>query len=204
MTEMKCPKCGTERLESHQFCPNCGFNYRSAKAEIKLQPKQDSRSRRLEYLVIIGAILITAVAYNVYRAVVKTSNPAAVPQESTVRTQESYEDLVKAGNGFMDKQQFEPAVQKYQQALAIDSLHPDVIVDLGACFHGLGENEEAVFQFQRALRMNPNHPIALYNMGVVSLTVGDTTATRKWWNHYLEVAGDAPQAKVVKEQLSKM
>ena len=64
------------------------------------------------------------------------------------------------------------------------------MVDLGACYHAIGDNDKASFNFRRALALNPKHPVALFNMGVVSLTVGDTSAARTWWTKYLTVATD--------------
>ncbi len=104
----------------------------------------------------------------------------------------------------MDREMYDKAIPQYEQALTMDSLQPDVMVDLGACYHALGENDKADFQFHRALAINPNHPVALFNMGVVSLSVGDTASARNWWTKYLDVATDQQQMQAVREQLGKM
>jgi tetratricopeptide (TPR) repeat protein len=151
---------------------------------------QQKRNSRRDILILLIAVILIALVYNV---VVWSGSGSA-----------KFEDLVKAGNDLMDKQDFEQAILQYQKALAADSLHPEIMVDLGACYHAVGMNDEATQQFRRALSLDPKQPIALFNMGVVSLTVGDTAATKAWWGKYLEVSGDGPEAATVREQLQKM
>ncbi len=104
----------------------------------------------------------------------------------------------------MDNGQYPMAIQQYERALAIDSLHPDIMVDLGACYHGIGEDEEAVFHFKRALALEPNHLIATFNMGVVALGVADTVGAKMWWSKYLELAPNGPQAEMLRKQLQSL
>ncbi len=99
---------------------------------------------------------------------------------------------------------YDHAIPQYERALNLDSLQPDIMVDLGACYHALGENEEAVLQFNRALAQDSLHAVALFNMGVAELGMADTTAAKMWWNKFLKVAGDMPQADMVRRQLQEL
>jgi len=201
MTQLQCPKCGAPREVRHQFCPNCGFDYRQTGSAEPAGPPQSSRNRRREIIILALVVILTAVVYNVVTALVGHERPAAPATSAATPILQS---AIQTGNGFMDQGMFDKAIPQYEQALAIDSLQPDILVDLGACYHALGENDKADVQFRRALAINPRHPVALFNMGVVSLTVGDTASARNWWTKYLDVGTDQQQMQAVRDQLGKM
>lgn len=209
----KCPRCSAQRSSDYKFCPQCGVNYEALLRVKQPKPKKESaQRRRWEYAAVIGIVLFVAVAYNVYVAAKKNTVPAAVPPEQQQQTLQStttpvgknFDEIVKSGHGFMDNGQFPAAIQQYERALAIDSLQPDIMVDLGACYHAIGDDEEARFQFGRALAIEPHHAIALFNMGVVALGVADTVNAKMWWTRFLETAPDNPQAEMIRKQLQTM
>lgn len=209
----KCPRCSAPRSSEHKFCPQCGANYEAVLRVKQSRPKKEAaRSRRWEYAAIIGVIIIVAVAYNVYVAAKKNTVPVNTPPQqqqslqSTVQPPvgNNFDEIVKSGHGFMDNGAFPMAISQYERALAIDSLHPDIMVDMGACYHSLGENDEAMYQFRRALAIEPHHAIALFNMGVVTLGLADTVEAKKWWTKFIEVAPENPQAEMIRKQLQSM
>lgn len=201
MTQAQCPKCGAPREKHHQFCPSCGFDYRQATSPKPAAPRQSNSARRRDFITLALVAVAAAVVYNLVAALIKPDRPVAPTKTATAPV---LQNVIQAGHDFMDHGQFEQAISQYEQALMMDSLQPDIMVDLGACYHGIGENAKADFQFRRALAMKPKHPVALFNMGVVSLSVGDTTSARNWWTQYLEVATDQRQIQAVRERLSKM
>jgi len=173
--------------------------------------KESIQRRRWEYAAIIGVVVIVAVVYNVWVAAKKNTVPVSAPpagtqtrQSTTTPVGNTFDEIVKSGHSFMDNGQYPMAIQQYERALALDSLHPDILVDLGACYHGIGEDEEAVLQFKRALAMEPNHLIATFNMGVVALGIADTVGAKLWWGKYLELAPNSPQAETLRKQLQSM
>ncbi len=161
---------------------------------------QSSRNRRRDIVILVLAVIATVVVYNLVSSLIDRDRTPSLETATPL----SLQDVVQTANGFMDQGMFDRAVVHYQQALALDSLQPDIMVDLGACYHALGENDKAALQFQRALTISPGHSVALFNMGVVSLTAGDTASARDWWMKYLDVATDSQQIQAVREQLSKM
>ena len=201
MTQTQCPKCDAPREKHYQFCPSCGFDYHQTTSPKPAAPRQSNRARRREIIILALVVVVTAVAYNVVAALVGRDRPIA-PVNTTVTP--VLKNVIQAGNDFMDHEMFDKAIPQYEQALSMDSLQPDIMVDLGACYHALGENDKADLQFHRALAINPKHPVALFNMGVVSLSVGDTVSARNWWTKYLDVATDQQQMQAVREQLGKM
>ncbi len=202
MTEQQCPKCGAPRQPQHLFCPSCGFSYEKKKKSVKPVAKSGKNPVR-EIVIIAVAVILTAVVYAAVSSMMHGGKPEAAKPE-TMAGKPMLQDLVQAGNDYMDHQVWDKAIAQYEQALMLDTLQPDVMVDLGACYHAIGENEKAAFQFQRALKQNPRHQIALFNLGIVAMTIGDTAGARSWWTKYLAVGTDSQQVKMVREQLSKL
>jgi tetratricopeptide (TPR) repeat protein len=201
MTITQCPICSAPREVQHQFCPSCGFDYRQTRSAETAARPQSSSDRRRDIIILALVVIVTAAAYNIVAALAGHDKPAVPATSSGIPVLQS---VIQAGHGFMDQGQFDKAIPQYEQALAMDSLQPDIMVDLGACYHAINVNDKAEYQFRRALAINPKHPVALFNMGVVSLTVNDTASARNWWTKYLEVATDQQQMQAVRDQLSKM
>lgn len=206
-----CPRCGRENTEKNNFCPNCGGKL-TAPADIERRRKKESAQRkRWEWAILVGVIAMTAIVYNVIRSAQENTEPMQATQQQEQRATNalagnaSFAEIISAGHNNMDQGMYRQAIAHYERALSIDSLHPDIMVDLGACYHAIGEEEEAAFQFKRALQQDPDHDIAHYNMGVVSYTSGDVEAAREWWNKFLDIVGeDDPRAAQVREKLKQM
>jgi len=162
-----------------------------------------------EFIFLGALILITLVVYNLWAwsKVDTDSETQAATQTDAMATQEmptDFQGFVQLGNDFMDRGIWDHAIRQYEQAVAIDSTNADVYVDLGACYHAQGDFDDAFKSLKHALRIKPNHPIALFNLGIVELSRADTTAAKQYWNDYVNVAGDTPQANMVRQQLDQM
>jgi tetratricopeptide (TPR) repeat protein len=110
---------------------------------------------------------------------------------------ESYEELVNLGNRFMDNRAYAIAAECYSRAIAIDSLQPDVLVDLGACYHALRQPEKAIKEFERALLIQPDHAIAHFNMGVALSDLNQVDRAVEFWKRFIELAPDSPLADTI-------
>ncbi len=206
-----CPRCGQENTEKHNFCPNCGSRLTAPPRTERRIKRESAQRKRWEWAILAAVVAVTVIVYNVIRTAQASTEPVKpASQQSTSATQvlsgnRSFTQIVADGNKFMDQQMYSQAITQYEKALSIDSLHPDVLVDLGACYHYLGEDKEAELQSLRALQQDPNHDVAHYNMGVIKFTQGDFVAAKKWWIQFLQIVGDDdPRAASVREQLQKM
>ena len=56
----------------------------------------------------------------------------------------------------------------YEQALEIEAEHPQLLVNLGLCYRGLGRFEDALVSFEEAIRLDPENWQSLFNTVVVA------------------------------------
>lgn len=131
-----------------------------------------------------------------------TSTTAAMPRDQ-LQLPTSYDSLVAAGHMMMDQQNFLVASEAYARALALDSSSVDIIVDYGACLHGIGMPDRAIQEFRRALVKSPQHPIAHFNMGVVFLGAQQLDSARFYWSRYIEIEPQGPGADRARQLLAE-
>ena len=62
-----------------------------------------------------------------------------------------------------DRQNWTPAIEHYEQAIALGADNPDVRTDLGNCFRFLGQGQKALEQYEIAQKENPLHENSLFN-----------------------------------------
>jgi tetratricopeptide (TPR) repeat protein len=197
MPEKFCPNCGKETEASAKYCSNCGQDL-SAKTGPKV------RGGKLDNLIIIGVIALTVLIYVVYQVVTSHSEPETQagrppvdshPPEVNMQAflenlPEEHGALVGMGNELMDRGQYQLAIECYSRALSQKPVDPHVRVDMGACYHALGDNERAIQEFKTALEHNPEHEVAKFNLGIVYSLLGDREQAAQWWRKLL--AQDPP------------
>jgi tetratricopeptide (TPR) repeat protein len=150
-------------------------------------------------LAVIGLLAVL-----VYNVIIRDKGDGLHAERPAELVQPRPTDAVALGNQFMDQGLYDHAIVQYKRALTVDSLQPDVMVDLGSCYHAIGDNQEALEYIRRALQQEPEHQIAWFNLGVVQLSRADTAAAKEAWNTYLEMAGNTPQAKMIRRQLNRL
>ncbi|MCK4856452.1 MAG: tetratricopeptide repeat protein [candidate division Zixibacteria bacterium] len=159
------------------------------------------QTRRRDYLILAVLAVVSVVAYNL---AAHHNRLESFPAAETATTDSQFETSVSQGNNFMDRGLYDHAIRQYRQALELDSLHLEVMIDLGACYHAIGRFREAVFHLEHALALAPDHRVALFNLGVVHLARADTSACRTYWQRFLEVVGDEPEAEVIRRKLEEL
>jgi tetratricopeptide (TPR) repeat protein len=84
------------------------------------------------------------------------------PQNADLKTQ--------IGNIYYDLNQFEKAIEFYQQSLKIRPQDPNVETDLATSFHYLGQDDKALEILDKILGYSPNFSQALFNKGIVLIS----------------------------------
>lgn len=177
----------------------------------------------LSWIVIFVAGFLAGILFSAWRldVVGKVSGP---PPESSSRAADSQRDkriaalekmvaadpgnikaLIQLGNDYFDSGKHQKAVDVYQKVLKIQPRNTNVLTDLGVSFRKMGKPQQAVEAFQKALEIDPNQPVALFNLGIVYRDdLKDLPAALKAWETFLEKAGDAPYAVMVRPWVKQL
>ena len=81
--------------------------------------------------------------------------------------------LFEAANQAYESQDFETAIDKYQQVLEEGYESADLYYNLGNAHYKLNHIAPAILQYERALVLNPRHKDARYNLRLANLRVMD-------------------------------
>jgi len=82
------------------------------------------------------------------------------------------DQLFKQGNHYFQKNQFEPAIQKYQESLAIKPENREVLFNLGVSFLQTDQADMAIGCFKQIVRNVSDHDQALNNLGIAYQKLG--------------------------------
>jgi tetratricopeptide (TPR) repeat protein len=69
----------------------------------------------------------------------------------------------------MEKGEWEKALSRFQEVLAIDPKHTQSYGNMGLCYARLGHKQEALAAFDKALELDPKYEPAIMNRAAVSL-----------------------------------
>jgi len=206
-----CPECGGRLKKGVGFCSGCGLVLSRGKDKIKKTAGRGNSIIIAGFVVLFGLLYLALAIKPEKTTAGETQNQrAGVPEDMAQyqsmidRLPEEYEKLVAMGNRLMDDGSYPLAVEAYQKALAIDSTDPDVITDLGACYHALGGSEMAAQMFEKAIALKPDHGIAYFNLGIAYRDLGRFDKVRHYWGKLIEMYPDQPIADTVKKYIENL
>lgn len=124
--------------------------------------------------------------------------------EAVKKDPADYESLVKLGNMFYDAQQFPPAIEYYERALAIHPENPDVRTDMGTAYWYSGNADKALAAMETSLKYRPGHPQTLFNLGWVKWQgKADPKGAIEAWEKLLKTNPNYPQKQQVEQYIAK-
>jgi hypothetical protein len=82
------------------------------------------------------------------------------------------EQLLKQGNHFFQQKQFETAIQKYTESLAVKADNIDVLYNLGVSYLHTDQADMAIGYFKQVVSLAPDHDLALNNLGIAYQKLG--------------------------------
>lgn len=98
--------------------------------------------------------------------------------------------------------QLEEALKQFEKAISLDKSFSLPYTNIGLIYLNKEEYEKAVEYFLNSLKLEPNHPETLYNLAVTYYRMGDKTQALKFYEDFLNFAGD--EHKALKESVSKI
>jgi len=201
----KCQFCGNELNADDKFCPKCGH---SQDPEAEKVASKGNFVR--DFLIILAAVVIVVAAYMLFSSKPEPVQNATgfkhpeIPgmdmgmppdlESAVAALPKTYDELIAAGNHYMDNGVYALAVKAYERALAIDSTDPNLMIDLGACYYSVNQDEKAISLFEKALRIDPDHVIGHFNMGIVYRNLGNKEKAIEHWKRVQELQPGTPLA----------
>ncbi len=91
----------------------------------------------------------------------------AIAKQLVAQNPKDVQAWISLGNDYFDSRQFQPAVDAYANALALDPKNADVLTDQGVMYRELGQYDKALANFLKANEVSPTHMQSLFNAGVV-------------------------------------
>lgn len=86
---------------------------------------------------------------------------------------QSPESLFSQGNALFQQQQFENAIEMYQQILSMGFESKEIYYNLGNCYYRLEDVGKSILFYEKALKLDPNDPDIRYNLDLANLKVID-------------------------------
>lgn len=127
-------------------------------------------------------------------------SPAAAAASGTASTTSAKEvdaetkakaDALKVeGNRAMAARQFDEAIKKYTDAIALDSTSVVYLSNRAAAYSSASQHEKAVADAEKAIELDPNFSKAYSRLGLAKYALGDATAAMNAYKNGLDVEGD--------------
>ena len=67
----------------------------------------------------------------------------------------------------MNHKQWEKAIVKFKECLALNKTHPQSYGNMGICYSKLGQKEKAIAALDKALEIDPTYELAMVNRAVI-------------------------------------
>ncbi len=104
------------------------------------------------------------------------------------------------GKAASEKKQVEKAMSYYLEEIKKETSNPDYYFNLGIDYLNKGQFVLAEQSFTLVVNLNPTDKEANYNLGVLyDNYLGNKEKARKYYQQYLNLASDAPDATLVKD-----
>lgn len=190
----KCPDCGAPRDSQHKFCPACGADKTGGAG--KSPPKSGGQYDSLWILAAIGFfILIFFIFFNkndnrphdFQHQGMPPGQSQMPPATAMPELPQDYDSLVALGNRLMDGNHYPIAIECYRRAVAIKDDDPNLLTDLGVCYHSTGELEKAVEIMERSIALDSTHMITHFNLGIVYRQMGNFDQVRFYWERLIKL-----------------
>lgn len=100
---------------------------------------------------------------------------------SPLNAQKSSSDYLDEGIKKMSKQQFEGALESFEQAFLLKKNDFNILAFRGQAKHELGRLKEAIVDYDLALEMQPNYAEVFHLRGLAKYELGDKKGACEDW-----------------------
>ncbi len=100
----------------------------------------------------------------------------------SLSAQKSSSDYLDEGIKFMSMQQFEKALDAFEQAYVLKKNDPNILAFRGQSKHELGKLKEAIEDYNLALELQSNYAEVFHLRGLAKYELGDKTGACEDWD----------------------
>jgi tetratricopeptide (TPR) repeat protein len=101
------------------------------------------------------------------------------------------ENLARAffyrGRALAAQNQFDLAIQDFDQAIRLDPSFPDAFNFRGVVWADKGQFERAIADFDQAIQLDANYAVAIYNRGLAAQNLGRTAEANRYFEKAKQV-----------------
>lgn len=128
------------------------------------------------------------------------------PEKAVHKTKEHGDgsSLLRQADSLRDKGKCAQAVKLYEKAAATNATSARAHMGLGWCFYEDGNYQKAIQSFEKAYRSNTKLYEAIIGLGETNKMAGKKTEAIKYYQLYLEVAPDGPDANLARNNLARL
>jgi tetratricopeptide (TPR) repeat protein len=138
------------------------------------------------------------VIYSIARLHMKAFNDATLAMFQ--RTPSSYRVHQLSAEIFEAQSQFEPAVEEYRKAIALNAKAPDLHYRLGRAIlmksHDAQALKDAKAEFETELQLSPEDAATAFQLGQIAQVEGHADDAAQHWQRALKLSPDFPEALV--------
>ena len=127
----------------------------------------------------------------------------ALPSDSLDR--KHYIDIVNEGVALVERGQYKQAIEKYEEAVKIDSQLPYAYINLANAYWHLKEYKKSIAMSEIALQINPNEGRTYTNLGNAYYGLGQRKEAKNSYQKakkLFQEAGDSENLKNVEKSLA--
>jgi tetratricopeptide (TPR) repeat protein len=111
--------------------------------------------------------------------------------------------LIEQGNKLLSKSKMK-ALQLFDQALVLKPNHAEALYGRGVALFDLGRVDDAIVALNRSLSASPRFSDAMLVLADAYKLNGAKADARKWYEQYLELAGDSTEAAAARRSLDEL
>jgi tetratricopeptide (TPR) repeat protein len=103
------------------------------------------------------------------------------------------DSLMVRANRAYERQQYDSAVNMYQQVLKMGLVSPKLYFNLGDAYFRLKDMPSAILYFEKAKKLAPNDEDIQYNLNLANTMIPDKIEKvpemflKRWWNYFYEL-----------------
>ncbi len=121
-----------------------------------------------------------------------------------VEAPEDFNGYMDQGDRLREREQPRSALAAYAKASEMEPARPEPFTGSGLALLDLGKTTSAIAAFKQALKIDPRYGLALMGLAEAYRTEGNKEEAIRYYEKYLEVLPDGPEAEVAKTAIKDL